>query len=157
MLFGRPSLRNEARVYARLEGIPGIPACHGFEGPDVLVLEKIDAQPLGNWAPGSLEPTVVDGLARLVAEIHERGVAIADLHRSNVLVDDAGGLHLVDFALARCRPGPLVRALQRLDRHAAARLIARYRGLPEPRPGGLFGLGYRLARSLRGRPPSRQD
>jgi len=153
LLVGRPALRREARVYARLAGVPGIPACLGLEGPDRLVLERAPGTPLDRLRPGKVPAAVFDDLDRVLGEIHARGVAIADLHRSNVLVDGER-VHVIDFAIARIarrpdRPGWLVRRLQELDRHAAARLRARYLGLPEPRPRGLFGALYRAGRALK--------
>ncbi|RMF74454.1 MAG: hypothetical protein D6738_06300 [Acidobacteria bacterium] len=153
--YGRPTLRREARVYGRLAGVAGIPRCLGLEGRDALVIERVPGRPLSAWR-GPLPDGVLDRLAEIVADVHRRGVAIADLHHSNVLVADDGTVHLVDFAIARiardpARPGPLVRLLMQLDDHAVARLVARHRGLPEPRPTGLFGALYRLGRRLKGR------
>ncbi len=155
-LFGRPSLHREAAVYQRLAHTPGVPACRGFEGPDALVLELAPGRPLSVIPPRSLPAAVFDALDEVLAGIHSRGVAIADLHRSNVLVDDAGAVHVVDFALGRVAaspsaPGFLVLQLQKLDRHAAARLRAAHLGLPEPRPAGMFGVLYRLGRALKPR------
>ena len=153
LLVGRPALAREERVYRRLAGLAGIPACLGREGPDRLVLELAPGTPLDRLRPGEVPPAVFDDLDRLLGEIHERGVAVADLHRSNVLVDGER-VHVIDFAIARIArrpgsPGWLVRHLQALDRHAAARLRARYLGLPEPRPEGAFGLLYRLGRGVK--------
>lgn len=156
LLYGRPTLRREAEVYRRLARVPGVPAALGFEGPDILVLELAPGRPLSEIPPRSLPAAVFDALDQVLEEIHARGVAIADLHRSNVLVDDSGAVHIVDFAVARVAPSPaapgwLVRQLQRLDRHAAARLRAQHLGLPEPRAKGLFGFCYRLGRRLKPR------
>jgi len=155
-LYGRPTLRREAAVYERLAGVAGIAKCFGFDGPDRLVLDLAPGRSLREIAPETLPMAVFDELDRVVAAIHSRGVAIADLHRSNVLVDDGGCVHVVDFAVARIagsvdRPGWLVRQLQRLDRHAAARLRAMHFGLPAPRPSGLFGLLYRAGRAIKPR------
>ncbi len=158
--YGRPTLRREARTYARLAGVRGIPACLGFEGRDALRLELAPGAPLSKLAVGRVDAAVFDELDRILREVHARGVAIADLHRSNVLVAEGweGGsgptVSVIDFAIARlardpARPGALVRLLQQLDRHAAARLRARYLGLPEPVPQGLFGRLYRLLRAVK--------
>lgn len=154
LFYGRPTLRREARVYGRLAGVTGIPRCLGFEGPDALVLERVPGEALDAWKKRTLPEGVFDRLDETLAEVHARGVAIADLHRSNVIVDASGALHLVDFAIARiardpARPGALLRALFRLDRHAAARIRARALGLPEPEPGGVFGTLYRAGRGLK--------
>lgn len=150
-LIGRPALRREAAAYQRLLGLQGIPRAFGFAGPDCLVIERVAARPLPEYPPASLPEAFFDALDRLIEQVHQRGVALADLHRSNVMVDDASAPHLVDFALARLArrpeaPGPLVRLLFRLDRLAAARIRARHFGREEPRPAGPFGLLYRTAR-----------
>ena len=152
--YGRPTLRREARVYERLKGVPGIPRCFGLERPDALTLEFAPGRQLGAFAAGEVAPAVFDALDAILDAVHARGAAIADLHRSNVLVADDGAVHVIDFAVARlardpARPGPLVRLLQRLDRHAAARMRARALGLPEPVPTGVFGFLYRLVRRLK--------
>lgn len=158
VFYGRPTLRREARVYERLSGVAGIPRSFGLEGKDALVLELAPGRALGEFAPGEVPPAVFDALDRILREVHARGVAIADLHRSNILVDvgGAGGttVHVIDFAIARiagdaARRGWIVRQLQQLDRHAAARLRARYLGLPEPQATGTFGVLYRLGRRLK--------
>jgi hypothetical protein len=155
-LYGRPTLRREARAYARLAGVEGVVRCLGFDGPDALVLERAPGRSLDRWHAGALPAGIFDALERVLGGIHARGVAIADLHRSNVVIDESGRVHVVDFAMARIapraeRPGPLVRALMGLDRHAAARLRARARGLPEPRPPGALGRLYRLGRGVKRR------
>lgn len=150
-LVARASLRREARAYARLAGIVGVPQCLGFEGPERLLLTVAPGTSLDRLEPGQVPAQAFDRLDRLIAAIHARGVAIADLHRSNVLSTADGDVSLVDFAIARIarnphRPGLLVRALFRLDRHAAARIRAYYLALPEPEAEGWFGRLYRLGR-----------
>ncbi len=152
--YGRPSLRREVRTYRRLEGIPGIPRCLGLRSPDELILEHIEAQNLRCLPPESVSPELFDRLESLLHRIHARGVAMADLHRSNVLVSGVNAVHLIDFAFARMspvgrRPGWWVRSWQKLDLHAAARLRSRYLGTPEPRPTGLFGICYRAIKALK--------
>ncbi|MBP7147798.1 MAG: hypothetical protein KBD01_09650 [Acidobacteria bacterium] len=153
-LVGRPALRRELRAYRRLEGVAGVPACVGLEGPDTLVLERAPGESLSALEVGSVGAATFDELERVLREVHARGVAITDLHRSNVLVGPAGGVHVVDLALAllardAARPGLLVRLLMRLDRFAAARMRARYLGLPEPEPEGVLRPLYRAGRALK--------
>lgn len=154
LLYGRPTLRREARAYQRLDGVPGIPRCWGFRSPDALVIERAAGTPLDRLKGVVLPAEIFDALDAVIAACHARGVAIADLHRSNVIVDDAGGVHVIDFALARIaprpsRPGALVRALFALDQHAAARLRARFLGLSEPEPRGYGAMIYRLGRVVK--------
>lgn len=154
VLHARPGLRREERVYRRLAGLEGIPRLFGIEGRDRLVLEQVEGVPLSRWEPRQVPAVALDRLDALLEQTHRRGVAIADLHRSNVLVATDGRLWLVDFALARIarradRPGLLVRALFWLDLHAAARIRARCSGTAPPAPVGLPGRLYRLGRRVK--------
>ena len=159
LLFGRRTLRREARAYARLEGVEGIPRCIGLEGPDRLVIEWIDGEPIGKWRGERLPHAVFDRAGRLLRAVHARGVAVSDLHGSNLLVTAGDRVFLIDFAQARIgsrpeRPGALVRGLMRLDEHALARIRARHYGEPEPLAKGFFGAIYRAARRIKKRLPS---
>lgn len=152
--IGRPALHREATIYRHLIGLTGIPRLFGFEGPECLVIERVAGRPLPEVPLGSLPETFFDALELLIEAVHSRGVALADLHRSNVLVDAIPAPHLVDFALARVArgthpPGPFLRTLFRLDRFAAARIRARHFGRPDPRPTGFLGLLYRAVRTLK--------
>jgi len=145
--YGRLTLRNEARAYARLSGISGIPACPGLRTPDVLEIEYIQGSPLGSLKPGRVHASVFERLERLVQAMHDRGVANSDVHRANVLVTRNNEVYLIDFAhawIARdpARPGILTRLFMDLDRHACERMKARYLKLPRPAPRGLFGFFY---------------
>jgi hypothetical protein len=156
LLFGRPTLRREARAYRRLAGLEGIPRCLGFEGPDALVLERSPGRPLSEWTPTDPPPGEVWArLQRLLERIHGRGVAIVDLHRSNVIVSTGGEVAIVDFALAMtgrtdaAPAGALRRAAMRLDRHGLARMRARAEGRPDPHLPGTLGRLYRAGRRLK--------
>lgn len=150
-VFGRPALRREARAYRALAELEGVPRCLGFEGPDALMIEKAPGRSLSDWDPAALPDGVFERLERLVERIHRRGVALADLHRSNVVVACSGEVAIVDFALALTaspgRTGLLWRLAARLDRHAVARIRAWGERRAEPPPEGVFGLLYRLGRA----------
>jgi predicted Ser/Thr protein kinase len=156
-VFGRPTLRREARAYRRLEGLEGVPRFLGFEGADALVIERAEGRSLSEWPPERLPPGVWTRLERLLEQIHGRGVAVVDLHRSNVIVSEAGTVAIVDFALAmtgRGRPaagrvGLLRRTAMQLDRHGLARMRARAEGRPDPAVRGGFGTVYRAGRRLK--------
>ncbi|MFC1591163.1 hypothetical protein ACFL43_01430 [Thermodesulfobacteriota bacterium] len=155
-LYGRCTLRLETRAYRRLAGLAGIPGLHGPEGPDVLVIDYIPSRTLNRLPRGTVPAEVFDRLDGLVARIHARGVAIVDLHGSNVLLTDSGGVAVVDFAHALVarrpeRPGALVRFFMQLDLHAAARMRARYLHTREPAPSGRFGAAYRAVKFLKRR------
>jgi predicted Ser/Thr protein kinase len=154
MLYGRPALRREARAYAQLQGIPGIPECFGLAGRDRLFIEYISGRLLGNFERGDVAPAVFDRLDAIVQGAHARGVALVDLHSSNIIISDSGDVFLIDFANALFardsrRPNMLVRLFMELDRHAAGRMRARYLRQPYPVSAGLFGVLYRIGRGLK--------
>lgn len=154
LLFGRPALRRELRAYERLCSIEGVPRCFGLDTPDSLLLERLHARSLTTIASGRLSENTFREARRILAEIHGQGVAIADLHRSNLLIDDAGKPFFVDFSMALVardpsRPALHVRAAMRLDRHALARIRARALGEREPELDGWLGLVYRAGRLVK--------
>jgi predicted Ser/Thr protein kinase len=112
-------LANEARVYARIDGIGGVPKCYGFLQNRYLVLEYIDAQPIRH-ATIVDRPVFFDALRKLIADLHAAGVAHGDLKKKdNVLVVDGRHPWVIDFGVAVVRkPGwaPLNRYLYRLFR-----------------------------------------
>lgn len=112
-------LRNEARVYACLAGVPGVPHCYGLINNRYLVLEYIPG-------PSLRKGQVVDHekfyrtLFHCVETLHARGVAHFDLkRRDNILVVDGDTPYIVDFGVAVInKPGfaPFNRYLYNLAR-----------------------------------------
>ena len=99
----RWTLAREARAYARLGGIEGIPACHGLIDGRWLVLDFVDARPLRDSAVDSI---YFDRLKRLIETMHARGVAHGDLKRkANLAVDPGGGPLVLDFGASVLRRG----------------------------------------------------
>lgn len=136
--LGRYLIRREVAAYRAATGLAGLPRFVGRLGPFALAVEWIEAEPLAQWAPEAVPAESFDRLERILAGMHERGVALGDLHHRDVLLARDGTVHLIDLATAWTlgdRPGPLRRALFRRfrdqDRVALARLRARYRGLDE--------------------------
>jgi len=117
-------LRNELRALRRLEGLPGVPPLLAA-WPTGFVMGHVPGARLSDLERGSVPAEVFDALDSLVASIHARGVIIGDLHRRNILVDDALRVHLVDFELALVADAGLGRLARRqllaMDRLAAAR------------------------------------
>lgn len=102
--------REEARIIARLEHPSivrvldsGVEEIGGFAVPYLvseLVRGRRFAQATTGWPLTALLRSFA-GVCDAVAHAHERGVLHRDLKSSNVLVDDAGIPHLLDFGIAR--------------------------------------------------------
>ncbi|MCE3249917.1 MAG: Protein kinase domain, partial [Geminicoccaceae bacterium] len=82
-------------------GIPGIPEVLGWSAAGdsrALVLRRLDALPLSQLEVGWARLIRLQlQLAVLVVRLAWRGVSHDDLRPENVLVDDRGRVHLVDF------------------------------------------------------------
>jgi hypothetical protein len=133
--LGRYLIRRETAAYRAAAGSTGLPRFLGRMGPFALALAWIDAEPLATCSSKTALPETFDRLAALLAELHERGVALGDLHHRDILLGKDGSVHLVDLATAWTlgrRPSPLRRLLFRRFRDqdlvALARLRARYCG-----------------------------
>jgi tRNA A-37 threonylcarbamoyl transferase component Bud32 len=133
--LGRLMVRRECRVYETLRGAPGLAPFLGRLGPFAFATGWIEAMPLADLPGGAASPEVFDRLDRVIAGLHERGVALSDLHHRDVLVGADGDVHVVDLAAAFVlgeRAGTLRRVffsrLASQDRLAAARMRARFTG-----------------------------
>ncbi len=102
----RQDLPGEAGVLQRSLGIPGIPQVVDWQQTptlQVLVTRRLGGRPLSQLDLGwgrLLWLTL--RLALLVVRLARRGVSHDDLRPENVLIDPAGGLHLIDFDQASC-------------------------------------------------------
>jgi predicted Ser/Thr protein kinase len=96
----RKTLRREYRTYQQLEGVAGIPACHGFLDRRYLLLEYVPGQPYRDAEIQDREAFFRQLLAILQA-IHARGVAHGDLKsKGNLLVTDQQQPCVIDFGTA---------------------------------------------------------
>ena len=133
--LGRWLIRREAAAFQAVAGIEAVPDFIGRIGPFAIATRWVDAVPLKAHTGGRLDDEIFDRLAVIVAQFHERGVALADLHHRDVLLSDDGSLYVLDLATAWVtgdRPGPLSRYLfERFcesDRVNLARMRARFTG-----------------------------
>jgi hypothetical protein len=156
---GRLLVRRECRAYREAGPCPGLAPFLGRLGPFTLATEWIDATPLADLPPGGVTDAVFDRLDAVIATLHARGIAVADLHHRDVLVGADGAVHVVDLAAAYVRgaaSGPwrrkIFERLRAQDRLATARMRARFTGRSEadalagldPRSVRLWGVGRRI-------------
>ena len=99
--WGRWVLRREWERLERLQGIAGIPRLIGWIDADAFAMEWLEAKRLpAAKRDSALEAIFFERLAKLVGEMHERGIGHGDLRRKNVLVGVGQQPYLVDFATA---------------------------------------------------------
>jgi len=103
--LGRMLASRERRFMQRLTGIDGIPVSmdpvfiDGHVAEHAVSHEFIPGHPLR--ANEQVDDQFFPRLAALLAEVHGRGIAHVDLHkRENILVDDDGKPHLIDFQIS---------------------------------------------------------
>ena len=136
--IGRLLTRRECRAYESAGAVAGLAPFLGRLGPWTMATAWIDAIPLSNLPQGAASAELFDRLDAVVRGLHDRGVAMADLHHRDVLVAEDGGVHVVDLAMAYVmgpRPGRIRRRvfdrLSAQDRLSAARMRARFTGRSE--------------------------
>ena len=155
-LLGPWQLDREARAYARLGCVPGVPRFLGRLDPQAIVLEYIPGRTLASIRPGDLPGSFFDGLDLLVQALHAAGVAHGDLHRHDVLEGPGGRPYLVDFSTCLVEglgSGPLRQFLFDQMRRAYLRSVSRLRRRLAPLPGAPLPpqpLFYRIGTVLRG-------
>jgi predicted Ser/Thr protein kinase len=99
---GALQLRREARAYARLEGVEGIPRFFGSLDAHAIVMQRVEGirLPKFHHRHGGV-PRVAERLRALLDAVHGRGVIHGDLRsRDNFLVTPDGSLYLIDFSSA---------------------------------------------------------
>lgn len=127
--IGRWMMHRELRVYQRLEGLAGVPRCHGLIDDRYLLLDFVDGETFRNVQHrlDSGHP-FFERLSELIQAIHARGVAHTDLKRKdNLLVLPGGTPCLIDFGAAMMRhANPVSRGLflmaRQFDRNAWIKL-----------------------------------
>ena len=108
--IGRVMTRRETAAYRIARGIPGVARFLGRLGPVSLATEWIESRSLGELRDKAVDPRVFERLHEILERLHAAGIALADLHLSDVLVAADSQVTLVDLATAFTlgeRPGPL--------------------------------------------------
>jgi predicted Ser/Thr protein kinase len=134
--LSRWMLRHEARVYARIHGLPGAPRCLGLLDGRYLVLEYIDGE-LARYATIADRERFFDELRAHLEALHARGIAHSDLQKKdNLLVTRDGRPCLLDYGVAAIHKRGFApfnhfhfRFAARLDLNQWVKL--KYRGRPE--------------------------
>ncbi|MCX4964559.1 class IV lanthionine synthetase LanL [Streptomyces sp. NBC_00654] len=111
----RDRLRNERTVLAALATVDGVPRGLDYfrhRSDEYLVMSSCggrdlrrDVQENGPYRDDPADPArtlsaLATGLLRIVDDIHGRGVVVRDLKPDNVVLDDTGRCHLIDFGIS---------------------------------------------------------
>ncbi len=101
-VLGRRALGHEARVYERLEGVPGTVRCFGLLGGRRLVLEHVPSVSLREFeGPFADRDRFYARLLATLDALHAAGIAHGDLKRkNNILVGPDERPYVVDFGIA---------------------------------------------------------
>ncbi len=99
-VIGRIIIGREARAYAALAGIDGIPARFKRLSSFSFAVEYLDGENLGTVGRGEIGPDVIRQFERIVNDLHERGWVHLDLHRRTNILLMNGKVFVVDLASA---------------------------------------------------------
>ncbi len=89
-------IRNEWKIYRRLDGIEGIPRVIERIDRFAFVTEYVPGSPLGRG--GNLPASFFEQLGKVLKEVHSRGVVHLDLrHKGNILLSEDGKPFIIDF------------------------------------------------------------
>ena len=100
IVVGRAILRREVRALRLLRDVEGVPRLVARVDADAIAMEKAPGRPLSSFAEQECGPQVLASIERLLKQVHARGLAHADLHAHNILVDESGATSLIDWATA---------------------------------------------------------
>jgi serine/threonine protein kinase len=112
--LGRVQISRECRAYSWIADVAGPARWLGRIDAHALALELIEGRELAQVADRyERAESYLGELARIVRELHERGVTHLDLRgRDNVMVDLEGRVRVLDLGAAvRLRPGSLAHRL----------------------------------------------
>ncbi len=100
LTVGRWFIAREFRALRALDGIEGVPRALARPDADCVLMEWRAGTPVMDWKMGMVPVESLEKIAEIVAQAHSRGVIHGDLHRSNVLLTEAGDVTLIDWATA---------------------------------------------------------
>jgi tRNA A-37 threonylcarbamoyl transferase component Bud32 len=101
-IWGRRIIAREARVYRRLQGIPGIPKVLKKLGDFAFIMELVEGDRIPHRRDSDLTPDFFKKLKKLISGMHKRGITHGDLRRKNILVGPGKQPWLIDFAGSFC-------------------------------------------------------
>ncbi len=131
--IGRYLSNREARLYERVQSVPGVPRYLGSFGPTGFVHEYVEGRPLAKGdLPGD---DFFPALAETLDRIHALDVAYVDLEkRENILLGEDGRPYLIDFQISWHWPAsrggrfwPLRTILRRLQHSDRYHLLKHWR------------------------------
>lgn len=100
-LLGTYLVSREAAALRRAAGIPCVPRLLGRPRPWMLAIEYVDATRITALPAPRIDADFLAGLARIIDELHRRGIAHGDLEKlDNILMTPDGRPAVVDFAAA---------------------------------------------------------
>jgi len=133
VLWGRRFLAREWKALAFLTGTDGVPAPLCVVDADAFAMSFCEGDSVLPLAPGEFPSSAVENLERLIQRVRALGVTHGDLHRDNILLDEAGRVCVIDWATA-CVFGAAPQGLkawtwrewQALDLRSLAKIKARH-------------------------------
>lgn len=97
--IGRLLVGHEARIYAMVDGIQGIPRFIGRWRDNAFAHEFVEGHELTRWE--FVNDDFFSRLTELIEQVHRRDIAYVDMEkRENILVGDDGRPYLIDFQIS---------------------------------------------------------
>ena len=153
----------EARAEAKIVH-PNVVSVHDYgvneDGRPYIVMDYVDGEPLADLIAGTplsseRVAAIGFGIARALAAAHKLGIFHRDVKPANIIVDNQGIPHLMDFGLARelddQDPGVTAPGILVGTAHYVAPEQARYGTASSA--ADLYSLGAVLYHALTGEPP----
>ena len=96
-LARQATLNREYAAYSKLQGVTGVPKCHGMVAERFLVLEYVRGVPFRDAEIADREAWFAE-LLSILHEIHKRGVSHGDLKsKDNLMMTNRGRPCVIDF------------------------------------------------------------